>query len=396
MFFVDRPYVSDFLKATLRDHAIPVVATDAARDLGLLPGTKLIAEAEAVALAERGAATPLYTNSENAIGWLNRHPAFASACAAIDIFKDKAKFREITRPLFPDLFFRAVPTAELDRVDPAALPLPCILKPSVGFFSMGVHRVETPADWHRAVAAIAAELDRVRGLYPTSVMDPGTFLIEQCIEGEEFAVDAYFDETGAPVVLGLYQHMFSSADDVSDRVYMTSKPIVRDNLAAVTDFLARVGGVTGTRSFPVHVELRRDATGVLLPIEVNPMRFGGWCTTADATARAHGFNPYVLYFTGGKPDWERILDTGNTAIHSLVVLDNATGYAARDIAAFDYEALLARFEKPLELRRIDYTAYPVFGFLFTETRADNMAELHAILRSDLRDFTRLRETSPAN
>ncbi|MCP3675252.1 MAG: ATP-grasp domain-containing protein [Gammaproteobacteria bacterium] len=32
-----------------------------------------------------------------------------------------------------------------------------------------------------------------------------------------------------------------------------------------------------------HDELRGDDKGTILPIEVNPMRFGGWCTSADIT-----------------------------------------------------------------------------------------------------------------
>ena len=60
--------------------------------------------------------------------------------------------------------------------------------------------------------------------------------------------------------------------------------------------------------------------------------------------------------------------------------------AAADIKAFDYEQLLTRFEKPLELRKINYGEYPVFGFLFAETRSGNMAELEYILQSDLKEF----------
>jgi hypothetical protein len=124
----------------------------------------------------------------------------------------------------------------------------------------------------------------------------------------------------------------------------------------------------------------------VLPIEVNPMRFGGWCTTADLTFRAYGFNPYLCYFTGQRPDWPRILEEVGDNLFSIVVLDNASGIAAQDIKSFDYDRLLARFERPLELRRIDYHEYPVFGFLFTETGADNFAELEQILASDLREF----------
>ena len=48
--------------------------------------------------------------------------------------------------------------------------------------------------------------------------------------------------------------------------------------------------------------------------------------------------------------------------------------------------LIAGFEKPIELRKIDYKNYPVFGFVFVETREDNFAELKSILDSDLNEF----------
>jgi len=48
--------------------------------------------------------------------------------------------------------------------------------------------------------------------------------------------------------------------------------------------------------------------------------------------------------------------------------------------------LLAGFEKPLELRKIDYKKYPVFGFLFVESREENFSELQTILDSDLNEF----------
>ncbi|RKX82624.1 MAG: ATP-grasp domain-containing protein, partial [Spirochaetes bacterium] len=73
-------------------------------------------------------------------------------------------------------------------------------------------------------------------------------------------------------------------------------------------------------------------------------------------------------------------------LYSIVVLDNSTGVAVSDIRGFDYEGLLARFRKPLELRRIDFREYPVFGFLFTETDEDNFTELKEILESDLSEF----------
>lgn len=393
MFLLDFPYVSDFLKRTLVETQIPVIATDAARRLGLPPGVRMRDEATACRCAARPDAPPIYLNSENAIGWLARHEAFAGLSADIDRFKDKLKFREMIAPMDPEFYFRGVALSALRSLPLDDVPLPAIIKPSVGFFSMGVHRIERRNQWAAAFDAIEAEIDRAAGLYPEAVLNLDTFIVEACIEGEEFAVDAYFDAEGTPVILGIFAHAFASKDDVGDRVYTTSQAIVADNLAPFTAFLADVGRRAGVRRFPVHVELRRDAAGTIRPIEVNPMRFGGWCTTADLTFHAFGVNPYVLYAEQRKPDWAAIFAGADDSLYSIVVLDNSTGIPARDIAAFDYDALLAGFETPLELRKIDYAQYPVFGFLFTKTRADNFAELQAILESDLRAFV-VREPVP--
>jgi hypothetical protein len=144
--------------------------------------------------------------------------------------------------------------------------------------------------------------------------------------------------------------------------------------------------LTRVKNFPVHVEVRLDAAGQMQPIEVNPLRFGGWCTTPDITAYAYDINPYLYFLRGQRPDWSAILADKADKLYSLIVLDNSTGRPGSQIADFDYERLLAQLEKPLILRRIDYRQFPVFGFIFAETRADNFAELDAILKSDLSEF----------
>lgn len=137
------------------------------------------------------------------------------------------------------------------------------------------------------------------------------------------------------------------------------------------------------------MELRRQKNGNILPIEINPLRFGGWCTTADMTFLAWGFNPYLYYYQGQRPDWDEILKKRADKLFSIIVLDNSTGINAENILSFNYDRLLAGFEKPLELRKIEFTSYPVFGFLFVETRKENFQEIEYILNSDLREFVEI-------
>ncbi len=228
-------------------------------------------------------------------------------------------------------------------------------------------------------------MENNKNTYPLEVSNADSLIMEQVINGDEYAFDAYFDSNGAPVVLNILKHTFASDTDVSDRVYTTSKEIIEENLAEFEIFTGKIGKLAQLKNFPVHIEVRRE-NSVLLPIEVNPLRFGGWCTTADLAFLAYGFNPYLYYVLQQKPNWADLLQGKEGKRYSLIVLDNSTGVSVHDITAFDFEKLLANFENPLELRKIDYKEHSVFGFLFVETRENNFSELKYILNSNLSEF----------
>ncbi|MCP1728347.1 hypothetical protein J2T60_002347 [Natronospira proteinivora] len=390
MFLVDEPYVSDFLKQTLHDYSLPVVDTPVARELALTPGTPMISEAQAAAMMAESDTPSVCTTSENAFAWIARQSGFSDLSRKVDCFKNKAAFRRLTQPLLPDFAFAEIRTDDLAAFPIETMPLPCIIKPTVGFFSLGVHKVASVAQWPDTVGKILSEIEHIHHLYPTEVVNLESFLLEECIEGEEFAVDAYFNEQGEPVILGIWQHRFSSDEDVGDRVYSTSKALMETHLQDFEAFVGEIGRLAGIRDFPLHIELRRTPDGALRSIEVNPLRFGGWCTTADGTYKAYGLNPYVAYHNQQRPNWDALLKDQDGKVYSLVVLDNLSGIRGKDIAAFDYEKLLDLFDKPLELRKVDFRQFPVFGFLFVETTDWYAHELETILHSSLREFIQRR------
>ncbi|WP_244963651.1 ATP-grasp domain-containing protein [Oceanidesulfovibrio marinus] len=388
MFILDDPYVSDFLKQTVlsRKGAVldnakaRVSLNDEASDVRLLDDEEFAAEARK--------APRIYANSENAIGWIAANLADTKLPAMIDVFKDKVAFRDLIAPLYPDYFYKGVAYDDLDDVDPEELFYPCVVKPAVGFFSLGVHRVESAADWKPIVQKIRDEVERIRQYYPPEVLDVDRFVIEQCIEGEEFAVDAFYDGDGNVVIVNILGHLFASADDVSDRVYITSPSIIERWREPFTEFLAELGRRANLADFPVHVEMRVDENGHIAPIEVNPMRFAGWCVT-DLAYHAYGVNPYACYLDGAAPDWERILPQREGNVYAVVVADIAPDVDCASIVQVNYEEFKNRFSTPLELRPVDYKRYGVFAFLFAQAREDDLSELHAILGSDLKEFMKL-------
>ena len=383
MIILDEPYVSDFLINTITKNRIKVLKTSFAEKY-ISDQDLLVSENKAIELITEKKEF-LYTNSENAIGWISEHLGKTDIPEKIELFKDKEKFRALISKLYPDFYFKKVPFKALRDLDYNSLPKPFVIKPNVGFFSLGVHRIDNFKEWNRVLTDLEEEIKSVNDIYPLQVMDATDFIIESYIEGEEYAVDCYFDADGNPVIINIMKHIFSSKDDVSDRLYYTSTGILKQLMKKAETFLKNMNDLARLKNFPLHIEIRVNDDQII-PIEGNPMRFGGWCTTPDLAFHAWGFNPYIYYSEQRKPNWEKILNRADDAYYSLILLGNATGYSADEIESFNYQNLLRSFSDPLELRKIDYHEFPIFGFLFAKTEKENFAELDKILVSDFKEF----------
>lgn len=388
MFILERPYISDYLKRTVIDSGAPVLDTPAAREALAGSGVDLLGNKQFAALAAAPGAR-VYSNSENATAFIASGLNGSALPGMVARCKDKLVFRQRLADLYPDFAFRGVALDGLDAVDPADLPLPCVLKPAVGFFSLGVHVIETASDWEHAKAQVKRDAAAAGRQYPAEVLDTGRFIIEAVVPGEEYAVDVYFDDNGKAVVLNILGHMFASGKDVSDRVYFTSPSLIQEKLAPFTNALQALGERMEFSNFPAHVELREDENGHVAFIEANPMRFAGWCVT-DLAHHAYGVNPYMYFLENKRPDWDAILPERKGKVYGVVVADLPADMDRTTIAAVDYEAFKAHFAKPLELRPVDYKAYNVFAFLFAEAAEGDMADLTSILPDDLMRFLQFK------
>ena len=390
MILLDKPYVSEFLIQTILENNLTIIATSEAKSLVSNTALNWISESEARQKFEKDPSLKVYTNSENSIDWIESNFKNSALPKKIELFKNKVAFRNLLKESFPNYFFKEIQKDNLSNIQEKELKFPLILKPTVGFFSLAVHKVDDFHEWQEVVYKIEKEINQFKGLYPAKVIDTTTFIAEEFIEGEEFAVDAYFDQNGDPVLLNILHHVFSSDKDVSDRIYTTSVEIIKKHQNKVIQFLKLIGTKSGLKNFPMHLEIRIGSDDTIIPIEVNPLRFGGWCTTADLTWFAYGFNPYLCFLKNEKPNWEEIFLSKKNKLFSIIVLDNNSGISEKDIASFDLEKLASEFENPLHSRKVDFSTYPVFGFLFTETSVGNEKELHRILTSTLRDYIVLK------
>ena len=385
MFIIDKPYVSNLFRDTIIRNRYKLLKNEFAVSSGHYD-SELLCDTEQMIEAYKSNQL-LYLNSENSIEWIVDTLSFSELHKHINVFKNKALFRDKVHTMYPNFYYKEVDLNELRTFKVEEVKKPFIIKPTVGFLSLGVYTVNTNADWIKTVDAIEKEMVEVRSMFPKEVLDTSKFIIEEYIDGTEYAFDAYYDNEGKPVIINILKHDFASSEDVSDRLYLTSKSIINEFKPRFQQFLEEVGSILKIKNIPIHVEVRVKGD-TIVPIEVNPMRFAGLCTT-DIAYFAYGINPYEYFMERKKPDWDSILKNKDGKIYSVTILDKPKDIDSAIIKNFDFDGVLKCFEKPLEVRKMDIKKYPIFGYLFAETREENFIELENILKNDLREFIKL-------
>lgn len=389
MYLIDKPYVSDFLINTIKENNYKVVATKMATELIADTSLNWISEKEAVATIKNTPSQRIYSNSENILSWIDKNFCGSKLSKQINTFKDKVKFREEIKDIFPEFKFQKIKLENIQTIPEKELSFPFVIKPSIGFLSIGVSIINNIKDWIQVKEEI--KTDNLKSIFPKNVLDTSHFIIEDFIQGEEYAIDYYHNDKGEVIILNILHHVFSSEKDTSDRVYSTSKAIINQHKSKLEEFLRKIGNKLQLKNFPAHAEVRIDENGKIVPIEINPLRFGGWCTTADLSGVAVGINIYKYYFENACPNWDTIFKGKENKIFSVIVLDNASGIKPNDISKFDYKALANDFENPILIRELDIKKHPLFGFVFTETDFDNKKELYDILSSDLKKYISIKQ-----
>jgi hypothetical protein len=384
MFLIDYPFASDLLMQTSEKINVPIIRTDSAKELiGVNPRVITIEEKDSLEKLAQQSEPKIYCNSENSIAWIQENLKHTHLPSLIELCKDKYKFRQLLKPVYPDFRFAVVDFNHLNDFDVEDFGFPFIIKPVTGFFSLGIHVIENMEEWQKALVDLKHEMEESKDLFPKEVLDSNRFLLEELIDGKEYAVDAFFKADGAPEIVNIYEHVFASGKDVSDRLYYTSKKVFDvgfDKFMKVLEALSKEGKF---RNFAMHIEFRINKHGVAIPIEANPMRFAGFCM-GDMTNYSLGFNPYEAFFKEEVPDWHDSFKGKETLQYNAIIASH--NIKPSKIESVDYKAFGDGFSKLLHMHKIDYHKYPVFAFAFTEVDEENTKEAEYFMKSDMKEF----------
>lgn len=380
MFIIEKPYVSEYMIDSIINHDWPVLDNETIEDSGLEDGAlDLWSTEEATEYYLKQEFPLIYSNSENALAWIVENLPESNLTKYIKIFKDKMQFRELFKEKYPDFYYKSFEYLDINYVEREEFQFPLIMKPSVGFLSFGVHLINSPEDWENEVKQLNKEIATNKSKYDENVVNTKMILVEQVMKGEELAVDAYYDRNGTPVVLNIFKHLYKDEKDMSDRLYITSAPIISSNLTKVTEFLTDMGQMLNLKNFPLHLEVKINEAGTLVPMEVNPMRFAGWCTS-DIAKYAWGFDVYEYFEAQKHPNWTEILEKAGQEIYYFSFVDIPAGFPKSTVRDFNFSAYLADFSNVFEVRRINFKSNPFFGVIFGSTTDEE--ELDMILNKE--------------
>ncbi len=377
MFILEKPYVSEYLVDTIIQNDWIILDNEQIENAGIeTDAFNLVSDNKARNYYLKQEYPLIYSNSENSISWVLENLPKSNLSEYIRLFKDKAAFRDLLKTLYPDFYYKVVDYSSLKGLNKNEIKFPVVLKPTVGFLSFGVHTINNQNEWDTTISKLENEISIASSLYPENVINASKFIIEEQIKGDEYAIDAYYDRNGSVVILNVFEHPFLNEKDVRDRIYIMSASIMVRYLAKFEILLNKIGEMKNIRNFPMHIEVRITENGDIIPIEINPMRFAGWCTT-DVAKYAWGINNYEYFYKQKRPNWNSIIEKSDKNIYYFSMAEVPSNVKKDEIKNFDYDRFLANYSNVVEVRRINYKKNPLFAIVFGFT--NNNEEIKRIL-----------------
>lgn len=255
----------------------------------------------------------------------------------IETLKNKHHFRDLIHPIFPDFVYKKIPLNQMDTITVEKGKKYCI-KPVKGYWGSAAHIIDDSTDMKALQKQMTTELTKNISFFSDKVLSKDELILEQFLDGEEYAVDMYFDENGKPVILNICHHPIPPRREYLHVVYYTGKGVFDELYMRMYKFLEDVNHSLNAKSFPVHAEFKLTAEG-LIPVEFNPMRFGS-DGFADLGFHAYGNNHFLCFAGNIQPDWNSILSKREGKYFAFYL-----GYNGTDIDPSLYRPDARQFRK---------------------------------------------------
>lgn len=296
---------------------------------------------------------------------------------ALETLKDKLLFREILRDLYPRFSFRLVNAVEIASL---TIERKSVIKPRRGIFGTAVRVVTPGADMQRLSREIDEEVKRNARVYAQSVLSAEEFIMEDFLEGDEYAVDLFYDSRGKPCIVNITHHPVPVDTAYIHMMYNTSKKAFDRIYPELQKFFTRLNDILKVTRFPMHAEVQVCGDEIV-PVEINPMRFGGM-GLGNLVYYAHGINPFLCFSRDHEPEWQKIWEGKEEKIYTYFIAYNGKNIHP-DRSRPRYDKLKSHFTRVIREQPFDHKKQLAFGIYFLEETEENLREL---LKLDFNEF----------
>jgi len=294
--------------------------------------------------------------------------------------KNKVTCRQMLAAIFPDFFFQEIPVRDLPNIE-LAPGEKYFVKPIKGYWGSAAFPVDAQTDRVELMHEIEAQLSKRTDIFSEQVVAKDRLIVEEFLEGEEYAVDMFFDESGQPVITNICHHPLPKKLDYLHVVYYTSYEVYRNLYPKFIEFFNALNQSLQARSLPIHGEFKLHK-GKLTPIELNPLRFGS-DGFADLSFHAFGFNPFLYFAENRSPDWEALWKGREKKIFAFYL-----GYNGSDLDTGHFRPDLRNFRRLfshiLSDTAMNYQDTLAFAVMYIEE--DSLERIHELLGVEFNEY----------
>ena len=255
----------------------------------------------------------------------------------ISTLKNKVECRRMLSGLFPNFFFKEISIPDLAtlELDPNER---YFVKPIKGYWGSAAYPLDSNTDRQGLVNEITRQLDIRTNIFSDQVVAKDRLIVEEFIDGEEYAVDMFFNEDGKPIITNICFHPLPKKLEYLHVVYYTSYDVFHKLYDNLFTFFTELNKTLDARNIPIHGEFKLHK-GKLTPVELNPLRFGS-DGFADLCFHAFGFNPFLCFAQNCAPDWDEVWEGREEKVYAFYL-----GYNGSDMDVSKYRPDFRNFRK---------------------------------------------------
>jgi len=319
-------------------------------------------------------------NSETVLDEVLQRMDDSARRKTVEQLKNKVSCREMLADVYPGFYFEQIKLHDLPNThfDPSKK---YFVKPIKGYWGSGGRCIEEGVDLTNLVADISEELERKVGIFSDKVLSKEDFLIEEFLEGEEYAVDMFYSSSGEPVLTNICHHPIPSKKAYLHVVYYTTAELFASLYETFVDFFAHLNDTLQARSLPIHGEFKYH-NGELIPVELNPLRYGS-DGFSDLSFHGFGFNPFLCLANDEKPDWQELWKDKAHKVYAFYL-----GYIGTDIDVTNYRPNFFEFRQLfshiLSDIALNYEKQLAFSVIYIEE--ESIDKIYELLEVEFQDY----------